>query len=516
MSISSTAQIFDLIKSLSKAEKRHFKLFSRRSSSKSDHRFIQLFDFLDKMVELDEEKLLRQLSPLKPAQFANLKRHLYDQILRSLRLILSNKQSDLQIRQQIDFAIILYGKGLYRQSLRLLEKTKEVAEKANEIFLLQEILEFEKMIELKHITRSRKIKNKVEQLIQDSSRIRSVGENISHIINFTLNISGLYIKIGHAKDISSRTLVHQYFKSGIKSFQGRALSFIEQVYIHQCYFWYYYILMDIPLAYRHSKKWVSLFESNQAMKNSNPDLYMRGIHYLLTACFYLQLYDQYQQCYDQLESFYKSQRKSFNRTSKLIYLYYGWNARINNHFLKGEYKAFIRMIPALLDEIEEYKSLMDPHRRIIFYYKIAWAYFVCNKYEDSLDYLNQIINLKQDQLRPDIFCYARLLHLLCHYELKNWDWVDNMIHSVNQSFVKNNERNDAQAILMDYLKTCIHQGPKASQPKLFKLNEAVQSMLENPLEMKPFMLFNFDLYVKSKIEAKSIESLRKDLFQLKS
>jgi len=40
-------------------------------------------------------------------------------------------------------------------------------------------------------------------------------------------------------------------------------------------------------------------------------------------------------------------------------------------------------------------------------------------YERTIDYLNKIINWKVD-LRTDLQCYSRLLHLIAHYELGNY------------------------------------------------------------------------------------------------
>jgi len=53
-----TDALFQLIRSLEKAEKRHFKLYITRSSAKEDLKIIQLFDALDKMEDYDEKLLL--------------------------------------------------------------------------------------------------------------------------------------------------------------------------------------------------------------------------------------------------------------------------------------------------------------------------------------------------------------------------------------------------------------------------------------------------------------------------
>jgi hypothetical protein len=47
-------ELFQLVKTLEKAEKRNFKLFVKRNSSSDELKIIQLFDALDKMDQYDE------------------------------------------------------------------------------------------------------------------------------------------------------------------------------------------------------------------------------------------------------------------------------------------------------------------------------------------------------------------------------------------------------------------------------------------------------------------------------
>ena len=139
--------LFQLIHSLQKGEKRNFKLYVKRNSSNEDLKIIQLFDAIDKMAEYDETALLKKLSFTKKEQLANRKTHLYKQILASLRLLEGNENIDIQLHEQLDYARILYNKGLYLQSLKALEKTKEAARiHHQDSFLLQAIF-LEKKIE---------------------------------------------------------------------------------------------------------------------------------------------------------------------------------------------------------------------------------------------------------------------------------------------------------------------------------------------------------------------------------
>ena len=64
--------LFQLVHSLEKADKRHFKLYIKRSSSKEDLKIIRLFDALDKLTDYDEKLLLKTLSDITRPQLSNL------------------------------------------------------------------------------------------------------------------------------------------------------------------------------------------------------------------------------------------------------------------------------------------------------------------------------------------------------------------------------------------------------------------------------------------------------------
>ena len=108
-----TDTLYQLIHSLEKSEKRNFKLYIKRNSSKEDLKIVQLFDALDKLNEYDEKLLLKRLQGIEKPQLSNLKIHLYKQILASLRLLKTAENIDLQLNEQLDYARILYNKGLY-------------------------------------------------------------------------------------------------------------------------------------------------------------------------------------------------------------------------------------------------------------------------------------------------------------------------------------------------------------------------------------------------------------------
>src|SRR5947199_7417953 len=118
----STDTLFQLIRSLQKGEKRNFKLYVQRNSGNEDLLIVQLFDAMDKMKEYDESALLKKNPSIKKQQLSNIKAQLYKQLLASLRLLESEENIDIQLHEQLDYARILYNKGLYHQSLKTLDR----------------------------------------------------------------------------------------------------------------------------------------------------------------------------------------------------------------------------------------------------------------------------------------------------------------------------------------------------------------------------------------------------------
>lgn len=502
-----------LIKSLDKAEKKNFKLYaSRNTTSGKAPKFIQLFDLIDKQKLYDEVKLKEYFPKTTGNQFSNLKRNLSTQILKSLRIIHIQKEMNLQIREQQDFAQILYGKGMYLQSLKVLDRAKALATKSNQNFLLLEILEMEKLIESRHITRSRKVKNKVENLIDASTGVKNRVSNASDLANLNLKISGLYIRMGHIKNETQKFLAKEYFATNVEHIKMTNMSFMAKIYLHQAQMWYHYILMDFKKCVRESAQWVDLFNQKTIMIQKDPDLYMRGLHYLLISAFYIRDYKTYFKYYEIFDKFYKRKSTTFNKASSFIYFIYGYNAKLNYLFLKGDYKKAEELIPQLVKKIKELDLLMDTHRKIIFYYKIAWIYFAQNKWSKALDYLNKIDNLER-VLRNDILCYTKVMTLLCHLELKNHEWVDNQIANTRRFCKKAGEMNQAIELTLDYISKANAHHITEDYVDFTQLSQKFIKLSSHRYIKRAFIFFNFAQWSASKEQKRSIQQIAADQYR---
>ena len=199
----STDTLFQLIQSLTASEKRHFKLYMKsRSGESGDLKVVQLFDAIDKMNLYDEEVLLKKNKSILKQQLSNLKARLYHEVLSSLRSLKQEENIDLQLHEQLDFARLLYNKGLYLQSLKILDKIKELAKTNNQVTYILQVVFLEKKIEALHITRS--MQDRAEKLSLESAEINERLKLIGALSDLSLQLYSWYIQHGHARNNHDR------------------------------------------------------------------------------------------------------------------------------------------------------------------------------------------------------------------------------------------------------------------------------------------------------------------------
>ncbi len=482
--------LFVLIKRLDKAEKRNFKLYASRLSSK-ENKFVRLFDLIDAQEIFDEELIKNSWKGLTSSKLANLKRHLYIQIMKSLRLLYTDRDMDIQYNEQLDYAHILYSKGLYQEALKVLERLKVKLKGSNKDILLLQTVEFQKLIELRHITRSRKVENKMEKLIEESVHVTQKVSRLSELATLNIGIQGLYIKQGHVRDARDLYFVKQYFYSNLPSYKINEVSFFEKVLIFQSFTWYHYMCLNFPFVYVNSKKWVALFRAKPYMIELDAGLYLRGLHYLLTSLFYLGDEKQYDQYFEVLQEFEQIYKKEFSVSTAVLHFTYSINARLNYNFLHKDYKANTELEQIIESEVERASFSMDPHRGMILTYKIGWSYFLMGDYEAAKVRFSSIIQANHKRLRVDTICYTKLMMMLCYFENKEYYTIQNQLSNLRKYLRANNEMSDANTAILLYVGYCSKNNKIKDERRLQELKSSLISAQQNQFERRSFIYFNY-------------------------
>jgi hypothetical protein len=490
--------VFQLVHSLQKAEKRAFKLYITRNSGNADLKVIQLFDAMDKLSDYDESLLLKKVPAVKKQQLSNLKAHLYQEILSSLRLLKTDHNIDIQLHEQLDFARILYNKGLYHQSLKILDKLKEQSRLYNQDSFLIQIISLEKKIETLHITRS--MQDRADRLAAEANDIHEKRRVITQLSNLALQLYSWYVKNGHARNENDEEDIKTFFRCHLPEKPFELTGFYERLYLYQSYCWYAFIRQDFLMYYRYTQKWVDLFAEQSFMIEIETGHYIKGLHNLLNAHFDLRNDRQFELTLQEFEAFSETavcQQHDNTRIQTFIYLNI---ARFNQHFMKGSFEEGLKMVPFIEEKLEELHPFLDRHRILVFYYKIASLYFGSGNYSKAIDYVQQIINWKVD-LRNDLQCYARLLHLMSHYELGNYEILDSLSRSVYRYMSKMETLTKVEEHMFQFLRNTF-LSPRQLKPEFQKLLDKIKGLEKNRHETRSFAYLDIISWLESKIDDK--------------
>ena len=497
-------QLFDLIKSLSKSEKRQFRLFAGRLVVNDQAKFMVLFDLMDKQLHYDEAAILGHKA-ISKKQLSNLKAHLYKQMLISLRLNPVHQNVRLQIREQLDFATILYHKGLYGQSLKLLDRVKLLALEHEEKNMAFEIIELEKVIESQYITRS--IGNRSEVLVSESAGLSAQNALASALSNLSLQLYGLFLKKGYVKTDQEFREVSEFYQQQLSQVHLQDMGFREKLWYYNAALWYHFIIQDFKSCYRYALKWANLFYDHPKMINLNPIFYLRGAQYLLEALFYVGDVGRFENALEAMEQTMAQPEFPQRENVQSLAFLYGFTHKMNQHFMTGTFHEGLGLVTPVLEGIKRYENTLDEHHIMVFYYKIACLYFGCGAYKDCIFYLNKIIVNKSLEMREDLSCFSRILNLVAHYEAGQDYQMDRLIKSTYKFLIKMEDLHQVQKEMIAFIRNLGAIYPQDIKKAFHQLYATLKVYEHDPYERRSFLYLDILSWLKSNIEGRSIPEI---------
>ena len=496
--------LFVLVKSLSKSEKRQFKLYVGRLGVNADAKFLALFNLMDKIKKYDEKTILES-GIVKKAQLSNLKAHLYKQILVSLRLNPVNQTVRVQLREQLDFATILYQKGLYKQSLKILDKAKSTAIENEEKNIAYEIVELEKIIETQYITRS--IPDRADELAVQAKELSAQNVMTSKLSNLSLQLYGQMLKVGYVRNDNDYVRVKAYFDAHLPKYRIETLGFREKLWLYKAYLWYSFLIQDFLSSYRYASKWVDLFYEHKEQIYLNPVFFIKGNHYLLESLFFVKYASQFKQVLHRLESVVAD--KSFpknDNVASLIFLYVNAN-KLNLHFLEGTFKKGLYLVKIVEYGINKHRDRIDAHHIMLLYYKIACLYFGMGDNKTCIQYLKKIINNKNLKMREDLMCFARVLSLVAHYEAGMDYHLEIQLKSTYKFLLKMNDLHAVQREMIKFLRGLGDIYPHELKIEFQKLHTELKKYEDHPYEKRAFLYLDIISWLESHLEGRPVADI---------
>ncbi len=499
MSNRASDHLFHLIKSLTKPEKRYFKVYVSRHGSGSN--YMQLFQAIEKQEQYDEEALKKKFCDTPfVKRFAITKNRLYTTIIRSLDAFHANSSIDAELQRLLHAVEIFYKKSLYEQSYKMLKGAKRLAYKHEKHTTLIEILNWEKMLVEKDNYEGVSVTD-IDEILKEDQRIAKLIEVYNEYWNVKSHLFNILFRKGkarseeemnHFKQIIDNTLLHR--KDIELCTQSRYL------YFH-IYSAYYFGTGDDKNCYEFLKKNIQLIESKYLQFQEEPNTYVSVLTNAIYVGMQLKKYDE---AFKYLKTLRKVPEKlviNSNENLDIRIFNSAYSIELAWYALTGEFEKGLAIINEVETGLEKYQHKMSSVRKASFYFSIAILYFGAGMYTKALKWINELLNNIDIDKSEDIHCFAQLMNLIIHLELGNNDLIPYTLKSTSRYLETRNRVYKFETIMLHFISEALKAKEPEDLEKVYaSLAQSLEPLKDDPFESSALEQFDFICWAESKVK----------------
>ena len=378
-----STDIFELVNSLTKAEKGYFRRHSGIDTKGSSTKYNLLFDAINRQKEYNEKKLLDQFKhePFT-RQFPVAKSYLYDRILTSLDSC--HDSSYETIRHYLHQAEILFEKGLYKQALRIILKAKKITLDLELFIFLPEILQWEHSIAHEKLDFKKRV-----LILNEYKQALSLLENVRIFHLLSARMALIVQRYGQEGKPKYFGQIKSILKHPVLKNVSKAHSFSAKTKFYYLHSAYWYLQKNYSKAFGLFEKEFSLYENNFEKITLFFHGYISCLYNILAVCLKLKNYT----AVEKYLKIIKSAPSVIKNHTHRARLFHGYSNYFTDYIIAlGQFYRAQEIIPEILKEFRIYESEMNPNEKTFLLSNIAIIWFGNQEYSKCLFYLNKIRN----------------------------------------------------------------------------------------------------------------------------
>ena len=403
--------LFKLIKSLSRTEKRYFTLDAQKSGAKNSN-YIKLFKEINKMEEYDESTLKKK--------YANLsmdKAYLYEAILKSMRDYRSPKSKRAQMKQLILDSKFLYERALYDQCAKRLQSAKQIAMSLSDSLSLLEISREER-----RLAKAKGI-SKFNLRFDDFKAVKEVqiknvnDEFFFHDI-YDYLITEVKTQLMYTSNEDKQNLRIKFnpetwpeptnAQSKLRFYQSKAL--------------FYNLLGKSEIAGEYFVKGAQVWEENSILRKEEFHRYIVDLSNSLSASFVNKDMATVKELLKKLKT-----PKTNNLNEETLFFTLRARHELNYILETKDFEGADELNQLVVDGIEKYQ--MANSSKITLMFQLALILMGKRDFTKSREWLSKIVSFKKDKDRLDIQKSSRVLYVLLSAEVEDYDKLENIIRN---------------------------------------------------------------------------------------
>lgn len=485
--------LFQLIKSLSNSEKRSFNLYANYASS-NEKIYLRLFKIIDAQKKYNKEKINKKLKEENiRTPLPRIKNYLTTLIIKALRFHHSGKTIEGQIRDLFADVEIYHAKGFLKLRDQSLLKIKSIAfEYEKYDITLQVLLKQIKQISYEHYQTKECLLLEYEQIAEKIIQLREY----LRLINLT---NGLLLS-GSIRDEKANNEWLKIIQHPLMDKNKEPSGYREKYYYHQIWMAYYNRTNNLEKSIFHLEIIIKDTEARSTIIKDYAKRYIGQLSNLISS------YCQNQQM-NKAESvaykLFQIQRWDINGAEKLFvvnYISFSYCNLLAGYLSVAKIEDAVRIAKAANLFLKN--NNLDPHYKLSLLLNLSIIYLIMGDYKKAFDMNRSFLDNLTPNYRVDGMILGKILNLIIHYELGNFELLPYLVRSIYRVLKKRNNIFQTEELIVRFIRNKLPKSnSRAEFTTLFKtLKLELEDAIKDPYEQKALDSFDFISWLNSKIQ----------------
>ncbi|MEO6241971.1 MAG: hypothetical protein ABIQ40_11610 [Bacteroidia bacterium] len=400
--------LFQLIKSMTMSEKRHFKLYSAGHVGGESKNYLRLFDAICRQEKYDEDKIRCNLKGTSVVRHLHVeKNYLYAHLLESLNAFNREKTFLARHSNYLISIELLLNRGLFSQCQKIIRKAKKEAYLGEKFSTLLFLLRSEMLIFI-----NKEDDKSLNAGLQEEIRILEMMKTQTLLMQLAFNVQ-IQIEKGEVAEL--------FLQETLKNLKAKFPPRQEKRSFWINYYYQSALGLVSTVQNKHQRRYECYKEIKLIMDKAPqfikdlPAIYHSNSNNLVNVMCFLGKYDETKSIVARQKAFLDEYRMRRPALSKIIFL----NTSETELFLHYKTKQFaagalhVKAIEPLLKKMDLNFSpfLFD------LLYMMAVSELMVNNFKGALKWLNQVLNAEREiKFRKELQINARLLYLVVLFE----------------------------------------------------------------------------------------------------
>ncbi|MEX0288553.1 MAG: hypothetical protein AB3N14_05540 [Flavobacteriaceae bacterium] len=428
--------LFALIKSLSKSEKRYFRLFCTREVSGSN--YLRLFDAMERQTVYDEVAIKKQFKNEKfIKQLHVTKNYLRKLIFKSLRNFHENISKDAELKNVLRNIEILYNKELFSQCESQLKVARRLA---NKYELLTGLLEVENWQRKLHQTLRPGNYNGLALVIEDQDMTLNKLRNNWHYWQLAVGVSGNMFQD------QNNTVKNSWL---LKS-PEKALSLEAKVLYYNTSYLKHLQNGDSTKAENELRTLLQLLETSPERLKEEAGLYVSSINNLVSFYVFNRKYEQAIALIQKAKKMYEGWKVTSENRTLLKQIIRTYNIELEIYRTTQNFEEHTSFVSATEKFVTVNRNKIPKDYQASFQFQLASIYFMQSDLKKSLHWINQFLNSRFKGVGAELKKQVLLLNLMVHLEQRNFMVLGYYVNSTRRYMNKVKQLLPYERILLNF------------------------------------------------------------------